>query len=166
MDIDAMADYFSQKYARENRLPDPVLTARTRSCLMEHGWPGNVRELANVMHRAVILAGGGLIDDNVIDFPQGRNGAGPAGTTGQPGDADGFVARSLDQAERSLILSTLEHTGGNRTQAAKILEISIRALRNKPRDYAAAGVAVPAPASGLQPRGRAAAREAVATAPD
>ncbi len=51
--------------------------------------------------------------------------------------------------ERDLIIETLGHTLGNRTHAATILGISIRALRNKLRDYAAQGVAVPRPAAGV-----------------
>jgi DNA-binding NtrC family response regulator len=49
--------------------------------------------------------------------------------------------------ERDLIIHTLGHTLGNRTHAATILGISIRALRNKLRDYTAHGVAVPPPAA-------------------
>ena len=61
--------------------------------------------------------------------------------------AAGFVARSIDQMEQDLILDTLVYTKGNRTHAATILGISIRALRNKLRDYANNGIAVPAPMS-------------------
>ena len=54
----------------------------------------------------------------------------------------------MEEVERDLILETLGHTLGNRTHAATILGISIRALRNKLRDYSAAGLPVPPP-SGL-----------------
>jgi DNA-binding protein Fis len=53
----------------------------------------------------------------------------------------------MDDVERDLIIGTLGHTLGNRTHAATILGISIRALRNKLRDYTASGVAVPPPAT-------------------
>ncbi len=55
----------------------------------------------------------------------------------------------MEEVERDLIIETLGHTLGNRTHAATILGISIRALRNKLRDYAAQGVAVPPPAAGV-----------------
>jgi DNA-binding NtrC family response regulator len=55
----------------------------------------------------------------------------------------------MDDVERELILQTLGHTLGNRTHAATILGISIRALRNKLRDYSAQGIAVPPPSAGL-----------------
>ena len=56
-----------------------------------------------------------------------------------------LVGRTWDEVERDLILQTLSHTLGNRTHAATILGISIRALRNKLRDYTAAGVPVTPP---------------------
>jgi DNA-binding NtrC family response regulator len=51
----------------------------------------------------------------------------------------------MEDVERQLIIETLSHTLGNRTHAATILGISIRALRNKLRDYTQAGIAVPPP---------------------
>ena len=60
-----------------------------------------------------------------------------------------LVGRTMDEVERDLIIGTLGHTLGNRTHAATILGISIRALRNKLRDYAAQGVAVPPPTAGV-----------------
>ena len=55
----------------------------------------------------------------------------------------------MDDVERDLIIETLGHTLGNRTHAATILGSSIRALRNKLRDYAASGIAVPPPAASM-----------------
>ncbi|MGB8602308.1 MAG: helix-turn-helix domain-containing protein [Rhizomicrobium sp.] len=56
-----------------------------------------------------------------------------------------LVGRTVAEVERDLILSTLDHCLGNRTHAANILGISIRTLRNKLREYAGAGLAVPQP---------------------
>ncbi|NEX94970.1 helix-turn-helix domain-containing protein, partial [Caulobacter sp. 17J65-9] len=63
--------------------------------------------------------------------------------------ARAFVGRTVAEMEQQLILDTLGHCLGNRTHAANILGISIRTLRNKLNEYAAAGVPVPAPQSGL-----------------
>jgi DNA-binding NtrC family response regulator len=65
------------------------------------------------------------------------------------GGVAGLVGRRMEDVERDLILETLGHTLGNRTHAATILGISIRALRNKLRDYAAQGVHVPPPTTGM-----------------
>jgi len=59
------------------------------------------------------------------------------------GDVMGLVGRTVADVERELILETLKHCLGNRTRAASVLGISIRTLRNKLNEYAAAGVAVP-----------------------
>ena len=162
VDISALADYFGRKYAAENMLPPPFLTAEARTRLIGYGWPGNVRELENIIHRAVILAGGQAIDAAALDLPErGRmalalpqlmtplvalHTASHTSLHGAPGGT-AFVARSLEQMEQDLIISTLAHTTGNRTHAAAILGISIRALRNKLRDYSAAGIPVPAPSA-------------------
>ena len=55
----------------------------------------------------------------------------------------GLVGRTVAEVERDLILETLKHCLGNRTRAAIVLGISIRTLRNKLSDYAAAGLTVP-----------------------
>ena len=73
----------------------------------------------------------------------------PGGTPVRSGEGAGGIAglvgRTMDDVERDLILETLSHTLGNRTHAATILGISIRALRNKLRDYAQSGAAVTPP---------------------
>jgi DNA-binding NtrC family response regulator len=59
-----------------------------------------------------------------------------------------FVARTVAEVERDLILDTLRHCHGNRTRAAMVLGISVRTLRNKLHDYAQAGMPVPPPGGG------------------
>jgi DNA-binding NtrC family response regulator len=142
-DIDALSDYFIGKYAVQNGLPPPPVAASARVVLRSCVWPGNVRELENVIHRAVVLSAGGAITGDVLDVQ--RHGTPAAAPADRP--AGGFVARSINEMEQRLIISTLEFTRGNRTHAATILGISIRALRNKLRDYMAQGVDVPAPLS-------------------
>ncbi len=144
-DIDALADYFSHKYAAQNGLPTPLFTAFARDMLRSYAWPGNVRELENVIHRAVILTAGGTIGDGVLDLQARQGGPRSNPQAERPAITTGFVARSLNEMEQDLILHTLRYTKGNRTHAAAILGISIRALRNKLRDYAASGIDVPAP---------------------
>ena len=99
-------------------------------------WPGNVRELRNVLERAVILAGEGTI------LPAHLVGFGEATPGGQAAAADPDavslrVGATVREAERALIFKTLEHTGNNKTRAAKILEISLKTLHNKLKEYAA-----------------------------
>jgi DNA-binding NtrC family response regulator len=145
-DIPALAEHFCRKYAVVNGLPYRPLAPASVSRLIGHYWRGNVRELENVLHRAVLLATGPNIDPADIELTQADGTRQPVQATATNGIAS-LVGRRMDDVERDLIIGTLGHTLGNRTHAATILGISIRALRNKLRDYTASGVAVPPPAT-------------------
>ncbi len=136
-DIPALADHYARHYADLNGIARRPLGPDTHRLLAGHGWRGNVRELENTIHRAVLLATGDSIRSDAIELA-GQ----PAPAKSQPGT---MVGRTMDAVEQDLIIQTLHHTFGNRTHAATILGISIRALRNKLRDYAQSGVAVPPP---------------------
>jgi len=155
-DVVAMAEFFIKKYAAANGMPERPLSAEAKRRLAAHRWPGNVRELENAMHRAVLLAVGAEIDENAIRLPDGQPlaPADPAARTAQAASlaaetaTRSFVGQTVAEMEQQLIIETLEHCLGNRTHAANILGISIRTLRNKLKEYAEAGVAVPAPQMG------------------
>jgi DNA-binding NtrC family response regulator len=159
-DISVLAEHFARRYADVNGLPVRPLTKPAIARLEAHHWRGNVRELENILHRAVLLAEGDEIGTEAIELntqggaastTQATTSASGASTSGisSNGGVTGLVGRRMEEVERDLILETLTHTLGNRTHAATILGISIRALRNKLRDYATHGVAVPPPASGV-----------------
>jgi two-component system, response regulator FlrC len=156
-DIQALADHFARRFAEVNGLPQRLLSEGARRRLASHSWRGNVRELENTLHRAVLLAPGEWIDLDSIEVApdssaQLRQSSSVAFTGSAASAATGvasLVGRRMDEVERDLILETLHHTLGNRTHAATILGISIRALRNKLRDYGAAGMKVPPPSAGL-----------------
>ena len=155
-DITALADHFARKYADVNGLAYRRLSPLAERRLLSHAWPGNVRELENVIHRAVILATRACIDADDVELPAAQprgfpSPAQPGASSPQPaaGGVAGLVGRRMEEVERDLILETLGHTLGNRTHAATILGISIRALRNKLRDYAGQGISVPPPATGM-----------------
>jgi DNA-binding NtrC family response regulator len=145
-DVAALADHFTRRYAEVNGLPYRPLSPAAQARLAAHSWRGNVRELENAIHRAVLLADGDAIGADAIEL-------GPHAPADphrpQPGGISGLVGRTMEDVERALILETLGHTLGNRTHAATILGISIRALRNKLRDYAAQGLPVPPPGAGV-----------------
>lgn len=150
-DITALADHFARKYAEVNGLPYRPLAPPAVQRLLARDWRGNVRELENAIHRAVILADGTEIGPETIEGGRAAPPAPSAQATASPpaGGIAGLVGRRMEDVERDLILETLGHTLGNRTHAATILGISIRALRNKLRDYAAQGAHVPPPATGM-----------------
>jgi two-component system response regulator AtoC len=105
--------------------------------LCAYSWPGNVRELENALERALILARGERLTPELFAFPAPRGAAaGAPEPTVLPDLEQLSVKRRFRQLEERLIRQALAHTGGNRTQASRILEISPRALQYKLKEYA------------------------------
>jgi two-component system response regulator AtoC len=126
-DIPVLARHFLQRIcAREHRAV-PLLTDTAIGQLCRHSWPGNIRELENYLEKALIFS---TADE--LELP-------PLGAVSRPRDEPSTDDLSLKTASRQLeeeyIRQALERTSGNRTQAAKLLEISLRALMYKIKDY-------------------------------
>ena len=153
-DIPAMVEALIGDMNRKHDCRVTEVSAEVLESLERHGWPGNVRELRNVLERAVILAGEGTIElKNLPVFLQGRPAmaADPRGTPaaqpaapdsgGTPADDANAVkfqiGTTVEEAEKGLILRTLEHTRNNKTRAAEILGISLKTLHNKLKEYGA-----------------------------
>jgi DNA-binding NtrC family response regulator len=124
--IDAFLEEFNARYQREVKSVDED----ARCLLLAHPWPGNARELRNVIERAVVVCEGDLLTARHLP----RELAGPA-PTAAAGLVDLPTGISLDEAEKRLILRTLESTRGNKTRAAEVLGISVRTLHNKLHRY-------------------------------
>ena len=104
-----------------------------------HNWPGNVRELRNALERAVILSGQGNIERKHLPN-QFTSPAVEAPVV--DGDYIQFrIGATVEEAERGLIVRTLEHTKNNKTKAAEILGISLKTLHNKLKEYGTAASA-------------------------
>ncbi len=103
--------------------------------LRRRDWPGNIRELRNVLERAAILAGEGLIRSSHL--PSGTGSVALAALSNDPEAITVRVGTTVDDAEQALILKTLEHAKQNKTRAAEILGISLKTLHNKLKLYGA-----------------------------
>jgi two-component system response regulator AtoC len=101
--------------------------------LLGYPWPGNIRELENLLERIAVLADGTEI--SAADLPEDILHPAPERSPLDFSDDDLSVKRHSAELERVLIQRALERTGGNKTQAADLLELSPRALRYKIRDY-------------------------------
>ena len=97
-----------------------------------YDWPGNVRELRNVLERAVVLCGSGILSHQHL--PPGF-GATHISAVVDSDQVQMPVGTTVDEAEKRLILRTLESTGNNKTRAAEILGISLKTLHNKLKEY-------------------------------
>ncbi len=130
-DIPLLVDHFLECARQRVGRPVRSIDEEALDKLRAYGWPGNVRELENVMERAVILCDGERIavDQLPESVVEGRG----------PGEAQRDGSLSLKRARRALeaemICKALRATGGNRTHAAKLLEISHRALLYKLKEY-------------------------------
>lgn len=119
-DIPALARYFIKQFSLKTNKPEPRVTPAFFHALAEHPWKGNIRELKNVIERSVILS------DNELDvgaLPVDFNASGE----------DNFT--DLASMEKRHIRKILVSTGGNKTQAAKQLGISLTTLYQKIKEY-------------------------------
>ncbi|MBU1002418.1 MAG: sigma-54 dependent transcriptional regulator [Proteobacteria bacterium] len=158
-DVMLLAQFFVDHYCKAYGLPRLGFSEAARAWLTGYDWPGNVRELQNLMERAVLLSGAGPIEERHFlldgenwplpedDEPEAEA-APPVGATSAADErtlhnALGGRDMPLSEIERIAILKRLEQTEGNRTQAADLLGISVRTLRNKISDYKKRGLEVP-----------------------
>jgi two-component system response regulator AtoC len=134
-DISPLVDEFV--LATNERLGTGIegVTPEALAKLIAYDWPGNVRELENTVEHAAVMADGSWVDVDALPprTRQGR-GAGPAFSLSFP-EGDLSVKRAQRLLEREFILRALEKTQGNRTHAAKLLELSHRALLYKIKDF-------------------------------
>jgi DNA-binding NtrC family response regulator len=128
-DVPLLASHFLHQYASENGKELSGFSAEALECLTSYPWPGNVRELENVVERAVVLARSAEI--TVADLP-----AQFASTKVRPGLQ--IPGATLEEIERYAITKTLESTGGATSEAAKILNISVRKIQYKLHEYESA----------------------------
>ena len=141
-DIPAIAESLIADLNRKHECRVSDIAPEVMEALQKHAWPGNVRELRNVLERAVILAGEGTIEMKYLPASlQPRAAAATAAAAPGPAADDGLVRFSIgttvEEAEKGLILRTLEHTRNNKTRAAEILGISLKTLHNKLKEYGA-----------------------------
>jgi two-component system, NtrC family, response regulator AtoC len=101
--------------------------------LLSYSWPGNIRELENVLERALVLTEGPKI--SIEDLPEVVRRPAPEGAGIAVDGADLSVKRQGARLEKHLIQLALDRTGGNKTQAAELLDLSPRALRYKVQEY-------------------------------
>ncbi len=127
-DILLLADFFLEKYAKENIKDIRRFSTPAIDMLMTYHWPGNVRELENCIERAILLCDEGVIHS--FHLP-------PTLQTGTTSDT--LPSMSLDEAvvnlEKEMIIDALKNTQGNITQAAKMLKTTVRIFAYKAQRY-------------------------------
>ena len=131
--VEALIDDLNEKHGTGvSTVDDSVMKT-----FQTYSWPGNVRELRNTIERAVILAGGRVIETKHL--PPGFGTAQVRTAELDPNAIHLGVGTTVEEAEKQLILRTLASTSNNKTRAAEILGISLKTLHNKLKEYGSNG---------------------------
>ncbi len=126
-DIPLLAYHFLQEIAKDANRPVRDISPEAMEVLKRYPWPGNVRELRNTLEGVIVFCNKEVID--VQDLP-------PHIRSSQPSNASLFQpGMTIEEMEKEAIRRTLEHTGGKRSEAAKLLGISVRTLQRKIKEY-------------------------------
>jgi two-component system response regulator AtoC len=131
-DIPLLIQYFIERYNEKHRLKVKGISATALQLLLENDWPGNVRELENVIERAVVLTAENKIELTAlpVEIGGGISGANAGGSGNE------YSLKKMSRImEEQLIRKALTKTRGNRTHAAKLLEISHPALLSKMKAF-------------------------------
>jgi DNA-binding NtrC family response regulator len=128
-DISLLAQHFVGEFGRKHQMNVEGVGDAARALLESHAWPGNVRELRNVIERAVIVARSGWIEPRHLPPYLQASAPGSKPTLTLP------AGTTLAEAEKLLILQTLERVGNNKAEAARQLGLDVKTIRNKLRTY-------------------------------
>ena len=134
-DILPLTRFFVEHYNAKFKRQIEGLTPEAENLLLTHDWPGNVRELRNAIERAMILEDTSRIRPQTLPIAvRGKDTSmsAAAGITLAPSGTEGM---SLVEQERRLLVQALEKTGGNQTQAARLLRITRDTLRYKMKKF-------------------------------
>jgi two-component system response regulator PilR (NtrC family) len=129
-DLPLLVDHFLRKFSAEHGRQLSGIEPDAMSALMSHSFPGNVRELENLIERAVTLAPGDRISADTLPTlsPMSTASAHASPAPGLP--PEGLdLEKVVEDFERGIIIKALEHTRGNRTEAARLLGVTFRSLR-------------------------------------
>ena len=115
-DIPLLANYYLDIFRQEKGLPRISFSEKAMQRLMDHDWPGNVRELRNVVERCVVMGNGEEIrPDDLLIVGKKSN---------QPGMEVGLTLKeALDRFKKDFITLNLKNTAGNRSEAARVMDI-------------------------------------------
>jgi two-component system response regulator PilR (NtrC family) len=126
-DVPAFLDFFLIRFSSELGRGEVAFSPDAIEMLVAWEWPGNVRELANVVERAATLSDRAIIGAELL--PPAIRGAELRGSPAEMSTAGIDLQAHLDAVERKVLEQALERTGGNKTEAAKLLALSFRSFR-------------------------------------
>ncbi|NUO00106.1 MAG: sigma-54-dependent Fis family transcriptional regulator [Saprospiraceae bacterium] len=131
-DIEPLAIHFTQVFAAKTNKKIKGLSGEFLMTLQQHNWPGNIRELKNLIERSVILTDADMLEAESLPY-EIRRSAQPAGT------GKTLSAFDLASAEKIHIQKVLNYTNGNKTEAARLLNIALTTLYRKIEEFRIGG---------------------------
>jgi two-component system NtrC family response regulator len=137
-DIVLLAEHYLAAFCEEHGRSEKHFAQDAMEAISLYGWPGNVRELKNVIESLVIFHEGEEIA--VRDLPDEIRGEAGVAGDGSSGGIRVDGGSTMAEIERRAILATLDRTGGHRADAAKILDIGLRTLQRKLKEYREQGL--------------------------
>jgi two-component system response regulator HydG len=132
-DISLLATHFMRDFAGRYGRDVKTIAAEVRRMFAAYDWPGNVRELRHVIESMVAVDRDGIL--GVDDLPENERLGRPQDAAALPVGDSSLIGKPLAEVERYYIMQALELTGGNREEAAKMLDIGERTLYRKIKDY-------------------------------
>jgi len=132
-DIPSLVEHLLAEMSAKHGRKIAAVSEAVLQAFQNYSWPGNVRELRNTLERAVIVCDGPVIETRHLPPDFGRIAVHSAAD--DPDVVRLGVGTTVEEAERRLILKTLESTNNNKTRAAEILGISLKTLHNKLKEY-------------------------------
>ena len=148
-DVPLLVDHFLRKFSAEHGRPVTDIDPAALAVLSAHTFPGNVRELENLIERAVTLSSGGRITSDELPELRPGGGRGIRGAVEPDFPAAGLnLEHEVETFERGIILRALDRSGGNRTEAARLLGITFRSMRYRLSKLGISGGDDDGPASG------------------
>jgi two-component system, NtrC family, response regulator AtoC len=126
-DIIPLAYYFMKKFCIENNTPIKTLSKCAKTQLLDYHWPGNIRELGNLMERLVVMNPDKTIHSGQL-YLEKEN-------ISHVSKIEMPIGMSLQELEKKMIIETLQQQKENHKQAAELLGINVRTLKNKLNDY-------------------------------
>jgi len=134
-DIPLMVTHFLEHYAAEMNKPLKYLSKNAMSLLCEHPWTGNVRELQNAIERAMILCDGSEILPEHLGLRARLKTVSSIEDIPLEGSLHEVSEKASRIVETKMIIKVLRKTGGNKSRAAEILQVSYKTLLTKIKDY-------------------------------
>jgi len=134
-DIPLLADHFIEKHGTRLKWGHPTLSAAALAYLQAYAWPGNVRELENVIERALVLSRGAQIEVQHVPREIVAAAEPTAPSISAPHSSSLSLIPAVENLEKALVAQALQQAAGNKAKAARLLEISERAVWYKIKKY-------------------------------